>query len=746
MYYSPKPTLWDPSQFSSAVYDAHHQLLRLTLSPDEKYRLFTPLARIDPQLIAATQLQEDQYFTWHWGVNPWSLCKATWQTYVLHHRRVGASTITMQLARMRFKMQSKTLLGKLEQIARALQLERHYSKNQILEAYLNLAPYGYNIEGVGAASLIYFGTAADALTLPQALTLSIIPQNPTHRVPKHTGLKTIRDRLFERWLLDHPGDINQAAAFQLPLAMQTIRQLPFAAPHFVQNLLQKLTEPQSILTTLDYPIQRLAETVTRRYVERKNQLGIHNAAVLIVDSRDMAVKGLVGSTQFFNKMISGQIDGTATKRSPGSTLKPFIYALALDQGLIHPYTVLKDVPRSFGSYNPENFDYDFLGPIKAKDALILSRNIPAIELASQLTHPTLHQLLEKAHVKDLKSESYYGLALSLGGAELTMQELTTLYAALVNDGVWHPLRTRKEEPMAPGERLMSPEASFLVLDMLKETPRPPSEGDVIRKMSVVSWKTGTSSGFRDAWAIGSYGPYVIAVWLGNFNNKGNPALVGKSLAAPLFFSLIHALHHEIGPLPIAAKNTGAMQLTQVDVCKASGMLPTRFCHDTEKTWFIPGKSPIRSDTIFREVAVDPTSGLRTCHINAHTRFEVFEFWPSDLLNIFKQAGIQRRSPPVYEPGCSLISQRGLSPRILSPQKDLHYVMRANSNHPLEIPLTAMADGDVQWLYWFDNDTYLTKAARDKPYLWVPSAGKHIIRVVDEHGLSDVRDVYIEMTT
>ncbi len=785
LFFLPKPPLLTGISFSTAVYDEQHHLLRLTLSADQKYRLFTPLAKISPQLREATLLQEDQYFYWHAGLNPIAMLKAGWQTYVIQSRRVGASTITMQLARIRFGINSKQLSGKLWQIIRALQLEMHYSKAQILEAYLNLAPYGNNIEGVGAASLIYFASPVAKISLPQALTLAIIPQNPIHRLPSNKNLKEIRNTLFQRWLAQHPDDQAKKSTINLPLAMQSIHSLPFIAPHFVNAVLQNTTQQRApqplgvnirkelrttnpspalwapsprargegenegsslgeITATLDAGLQAMLKRITTHYLRRKKTLGVDNAAALLVDTRDVSVKAMVGSADYFNKAIGGQINGADIKRSPGSTLKPFIYGLALDQGLIHPNTVLKDVPRSFGGYNPENFDYDFMGPIKAKDALVLSRNIPAIHLASQLTKPNLYQLLADAQVSQLKSETYYGLALTLGGAELTMTELAGLYTMLANDGVWYPLRTRSDEPINSGKRLLSPEASFLVLDMLKNTPRPEMHS-LTRNNLAVAWKTGTSSGYRDAWSIGVFGPYVLVVWLGNFDNKANPAFVGKNLAAPLFFELVEAIRHERGPLPALVKRPEAMQLTHVEVCKASGMLPTRYCQDREMTWFIPGKSPIKTDTIYREVAIDPKSGLRTCHFNENTRFVVYEFWPSDLFKIFKQAGIQRRVPPPFAPDCNLTANNiGLGPQITSPQTDLSYIVRANSKQKTAIPLTAVTDADVATLYWFINETYLAKTPPDQPYLWQAKPGKFTVRVVDDQGRSDARDIDIQM--
>lgn len=770
LFFLAKPSLLNGLSFSTTIYDANHKLLRLTLSSDEKYRVYTPISAISPQLIEATLLQEDQYFFKHYGVNPIALAKAFWTTYVKHSRRVGASTITMQVARLRYGLNSKTFTGKLIQIYRAIQLEFYYSKEQILEAYFNLAPYGFNIEGVGAASLIYFDTSALNLTLAEVLSLTIIPQNPVKKTIKNPEFAKIREQLFRRWLLLHPEDKTQENIMNLPIKMNAIGDISFIAPHFVNTVLANLDPANKsrdlvdfsptcrgrrsaasrqdsenrqdvdcqgnneIITTLDYPLQNILTKITRLYVKRKQGLGINNAAVLVIDARTMEIKAEIGSIDFFNRDIQGQINGTKILRSPGSTLKPFIYGLALDQGLIHPNTVLKDVPRSFGTYNPENFDYDFMGPIKAKDALRLSRNIPAIALAENLSHPNLYEFLVKAKIYHLKPESYYGLALPLGGAELSMQEMISLYAILVNGGIWHPLRTQKNTTEQPDIRLLSAEASFLVLDMLKDEHK-----------NNISWKTGTSSKFRDAWTIGNVESYVIAIWLGNFNNQSNHALVGKEVAAPLFFEIAEVISRlDLGPTNFDQNPESALNLKKIPVCKASGQLPTRYCKDTELTWFIPGVSPIKKDTIYREIAINKKTGLRTCNINADTSFIIAEFWPTDLLKVFKQAGIMLKTPPPFEPGCYLTSDRGLSPQITSPQSAYHYVQNAKTDAATAIPFSVITDADVNKVYWFLNDKYLGKSSPTKPFIWSAKPGVYVVRVVDDHGRSDAKDLIVEV--
>lgn len=743
----PKPLLLQQMHFSQAVYDEERHLLRLALTPDDKYRIYTPLDEISPLLVEATLLQEDQYFYLHPGINPVALIKAFWQTYVLRTRPIGASTISMQVVRMREGIYSKTIAGKFRQIIRAVQLELFYSKQQILEAYLNLASYGGNIEGVGAASRIYFAKSVSQLNLLEALSLSVIPQNPSKRLlntKNQQYLQRARHQLFQRWVREHPEDHDKSALMDLPLQLMK-SHLPFLAPHFVDWILQS-TKEFEVISTLNLKLQTTIEKMTRQYLEQQQLHGIHNAAVMLLDARNMEVKALVGSANFFDAAINGQVNGTRSKRSPGSTLKPFIYALALDQGIIHPYTVLKDAPCSFGEYNPENFDRDFLGPIKAKEALILSRNIPAIHLAHQLKNPNLYQFLQQASVSRLKPESEYGLSLVLGGAEVTMEELVCLYAMLVNHGQWQSARIFAGQCLDSGEgrgRLLSPEASFLTLDMLRDTQRPYSVNSAMDKQMPVYWKTGTSSGYRDAWAVGIFGPYVLAVWMGDFNNRSNPAYIGISAAAPLFFNMIDAVQAQSGVLPDLVKPAAEMNLTKVEVCEASGLLPTSHCPQTVSTWFIPGKSPIATDTVHREIAIDPETGLRTCRIDQKTQFRVYEFWPSDLLNIFTQAGLQRRIPPPFESESSTMHDEwGSPPQIISPQQNLFYTVRVNRiDNP--ILFFASADADVKTLYWFVDHDFIGSSERDKPLRWQAIPGTFSVRVVDDHGRTDVRNLVIK---
>lgn len=743
----PKPPLLAHTPSSIAVYDARQHLLRLTLSSDEQYRLLLPLSGVNPALPEAISLYEDRWFRWHPGFNPWSLLRAGFST-ATGQRRMGGSTITMQLARHLYHLDTRTIPGKMQQIIRAVQLELFYTKDEILEAYINLAPYGGNVEGVAAASLIYFGKRAEKLSLEEALTLAVIPQNPLHRAPSQPELTGARDRLFSQWCQIHPEATREAGLLHLPVQVRSTKNLPFLAPHFVGELLVAHPAQHELVSTLDLRLQRLMERHLHSYIERQKRIGVSNAAALLIDTRDMGIKAAVGSADFFDAAISGQVSALTAKRSPGSTLKPFIYALAIDQGLIHPMTVLKDSSQSFGSYTPENFDGRFIGPLTATEALNRSRNLPAIALASRLDKPNLYDFLQAAGVSHMAPENHYGLALVLGGGEVSMEELVQLYAMLANHGNLRQLRTLEQEKPDAGTRLLSDEAAFMVLDMLRQNQRPDMAiaSGALTNLPV-HWKTGTSNGFRDAWTVGVFGPYVLAVWAGNFDNTPNPALVGIQMAAPLFFELVNSINSAQPNLHSMLLQTPS-NLMRVDVCAASGDLPNADCPQLAQTWFIPGKSPIRVSTLHRKLVIDKATGLIACppYLPGHTRTEVFEFWTSDMLDIFRQAGLPRRVPPAHMPRCaSATDDGGIAPQITSPLRGVTYTLRLSRVEEQSISLQATVDAGASEVYWFAGEQYLGKTPRGKTLTWSPSGpGHYVLRAVDDTGRSDSRETTISI--
>ena len=730
---APKPDLYEGVPFSTLVLDRHGEPLRLLTAEDGRYRLFTPLEDIASDAQRATLLYEDRRFHSHLGVDPAALLRAAWTTYVQRSRPVGASTITMQLARLRFGLNTRSPAGKLTQILRALQIERHYDKAEILEAYLNLAPYGGAIEGIGTASRIYFDKPASALSVGEALALAVIPQNPSKRFPATTSgrrhLLAARERLLAMWQASgDPALEAPAPTFRSPA------ELPFSAPHFVRDHLPPSAPPR-LRTTLDRPLQTLLERRIQEHVERHGRIGIHNAAALLVDHRSMDVLALVGSASFFAEAIDGQVNGVRARRSPGSTLKPLLYALALDAGQIHPMTLLADAPRRYAAYTPENFDRGFLGPVFARDALIHSRNVPAVSILAEFGVPRFRDWLAEAGVRHLRPAQELGLALALGAGETTMVELVRLYALLANGGVWRDIRTVAEQrPATPDHRLLSAEASFLVLDMLEDVPRADATPLQRQQHGAIAWKTGTSFGYRDAWTVGLAGPYVLAVWVGNFDGTANPAFVGRTAAAPLFLDIADSLLADIEPaLP---RSAAGLNLRRVEVCAPTGDLPGRHCPRTVRSWFIPGVSPIKVSSVHRPVRVDARTGLRSCRASTEgTREEVHEFWPSDLEAVFRRAGIAIRKPPPWAPECGLdtTAASGHAPRIVSPQPTLTYHAPPTPDEDGSVLFAATTDADVRRLFWFVNGALVAEVGPHEQYFWTPRSGRFSVRAVDDSG-------------
>lgn len=731
------------ASFSRAVLDRNQRLLRLTLSSDEKYRLWTPLGNIAPIMIEATLLKEDRHFYRHFGVNPFSLVRSAWHTFIARDRRLGGSTLTMQLVRLRDRNSSKTIFGKLRQIAAAFVMEICHSKQEILEAYLNLAPYGLNIEGVGAASRIYFQKAPYRLGASEALSLAVLPQSPSLRAPQFTteGMSYPAGLLRERELL--AKEWGKAEETRLPPELHLPRELPFLAPHFVDDLIQRGIPPGETLSTLNLAHQRIVERQVRQWVERRRSVGIHNAVAMLLDTENMEVLAWVGSADYHNESIAGQVDGVTALRSPGSTLKPFLYGLALEQGHIHPLTMVKDAPARFGLQNPENFDRDFAGPLPAKEALNKSRNLPALWLNTLVAKPSLYEFLKESGMP-LKEESFYGLGLALGNAETSMEKLVDLYSILPNWGKQKPLRRLLNEPLAPGKQKLSPEVAAVMMEMLEENPRI-AQGfldKLTRGSHPVAWKTGTSFAFRDAWSLGVVGRLVVAVWVGNFDGRGNPAFIGRDAAAPLLFGIIDAVRAQLG-IPERVTPNG-LEISRVQVCALSGSLPGPYCHHKVTTAFLPGKSPIKTCEIHREILVNERTGKRSCMAGAGTKPQVYEFWPSDLLRLFRLAGISRKVPPSGDETCPLNdrARRGSSPEITSPAKDLEYHSRI-SGPPDRIPLSAIADADVVLLHWFADGAYLGKSLPSEAFFWNPSPGRFAIRVVDDQGRSASREITVK---
>lgn len=678
------------------------------MSSDDKYRLKIEFDKIPKKAIDALLAKEDQGFFYHFGVNPWSLLRAAWTTST-GGRKVGGSTITMQVARIHFDLKTRSIGGKLKQILYGLFLETTHSKKEILEAYFSLAPYGGNIEGIEAAARIYFGVRALELTQKQIEELTEIPQNPNLR------------------------------------HLKMVREQPFLAPHFVDLLLKRHSEKAEFYTTLDLSIQALLEAKTRSYVERVATKGIHNASAMILNIESGEVLAMLGSNDYWNAEINGQVNGTTARRSPGSSLKPFVYALALEKGIINPQSLLQDIPSGYGNFDPENFDRKFKGPVSATEALIQSRNVPAVDLSAQLSAPTFYEFLKALAVPLHTDPKFYGLGLTLGNVEVTMEEMLTWYLALARRS--DPQRLKyftDEEPRLISHWPLSPESSYLVLNMLSQNPR--DEEAIYTKWKThqtpTAWKTGTSQGYRDAWTIGLVGPYAIAVWLGDFGGESNPALIGRDVAAPLFFELADGLlnHNPAARdgFPLWATRVG-LNLKRVKVCSLSGAKPEPHCPHTKWVDVIPAKTVLPSCDLHQKIWVTQ-NGHRLCPNREPSTSDVekvFEFWPSEILKVYSSMGVRLQVPPAFEKTCeaNYLAESGEAPRILSPRQNVEYALSLGKPDQWEIPLVAAAESDVQQISWFIDKSFIGQSAPSRPLLWKAQPGSYSVTALDNVGRS-----------
>jgi penicillin-binding protein 1C len=527
---------------SVEVLDRTGVLLRAFQVEDGRWRLAVDQGSVDPAYLAMLVASEDRRFYAHPGVDLRALLRAAAQAAWNGRVVSGGSTLTMQVARLLEDSGTGQVSGKLRQMRVALALERRLSKQQILGLYLNLAPFGGNLEGVRSATLAYFGKEPHRLTPAEAALLVAIPQAPESRRPDRHAARAeaarspVLDRARDAGLID----ADQAAAARTEAVPTARRPVPALAPHLADRVRAQNPAQRRFQLTIDAPLQQRIETLAAETVAGQGEA--LQVAIVIADHRSGEVLASVGSAAYRGDARQGFVDMTTALRSPGSTLKPLIYALAFDEGLAHPETLLEDRPTTFGGYAPQNFDRTFHGTIRAREALQLSLNIPAVALTDAMGPARLLAGLRRAGVNPVIPGNQPGLAVALGGLGVTLNDMVQLYAALARGGVALPLRVTGSGPEAG--RLVSATAAWQVADILSGLPPPPGAPE-----NRLAYKTGTSYGHRDAWAIGFDGHHVIGVWMGRADGTPVPGAFGGALAAPVLFQAFNRLKPQLDPLP-----------------------------------------------------------------------------------------------------------------------------------------------------------------------------------------------------
>jgi penicillin-binding protein 1C len=534
---------------STVLLDRRGEPLHYALTPDDKLCPSVRLAEVSPQLVAATIAAEDARFRGHAGVDLLAAGRALWTNLRSGRTVSGASTITMQVARLLRPLQ-RGYYAKFREALLALRIEAVLDKDRILELYLNLSPYGGNLHGVEAAARRYFGRSPGDLSLSEAALLAGLPQSPSRLRPdRHpAAARARRDWILER--MAALGMVSPAAAAEARAATVNVAPAPplRAAPHFCRWVLGRSPPGARLLTTLAPELQALAEEVVRAQQAALAPSGVRNGAAVVVETESGRIRALVGSQDFLAPR-DGQVNGAAAPRSPGSLLKPFIYALAFERGLIGPETILHDTPRGFrDGYDPRNFSGRFLGPVTAREALVRSLNVPAVDVLARVGVEEAVARLRTLGLRGLhRAAEHYGLALGLGGVEVTLLELVEGYAVLGRLGLHRPLSFREDEEPAPARRVLSAAPAYQVLEVLEDAGWPRGERDGGLRLPRVALKTGTSFGLRDAWAVATTPRFTVGVWFGNFDAAPSPALVGQSAAAPAALELVRRL--EAGGVP-----------------------------------------------------------------------------------------------------------------------------------------------------------------------------------------------------
>lgn len=535
---------------STQVLDRNGALLRAYTVADGRWRLAVSPDEVDPTFTAALMAYEDKRFFQHSGVDLRALARAAAQA--LRNGRVvsGGSTLTMQVARLLEEGSTGEVSGKLRQIRVALALERRLTKPEILGLYLLLAPYGGNLEGLRAATLSYFGKEPRRLTLAEIALLVAIPQSPESRRPdRHLARATAgRDRVLARAERDGLIDADQAKAARSELVPASRKPFAAFAPHLSDRARAENPTALTHRLTVDRTLQAALETLAADVVASQgDRLQI---ALVVADHRSGEVLASVGSSAFANDARAGFVDMTQALRSPGSTLKPLVYGLAFDEGLAHPETLLEDRPTDFSGYRPQNFDRQFRGTIRAREALQQSLNIPVVLLTEALGPARLLAALDKAGVRYDMPPGQPGLAIALGGIGVSLQDMVQLYGGIARGGVALPLRWRLEASNAEGQRVLAQTSAWFVGDILAGLAPPPGA-----PQNRLAYKTGTSYGHRDAWAIGYDGHHVIGVWMGRPDGTPVPGAFGADLAAPVLFQAFSRLKPTLDPQPPAPRAT-----------------------------------------------------------------------------------------------------------------------------------------------------------------------------------------------
>lgn len=703
-------------------------VLHTWLAKDQQWRMKARLDEISPELKKAIVYKEDRHFYRHLGINPLAIGRAIINNLFHLRRTSGASTITIQVARM-LDPKPRTYFNKCIEIFRATQLEVHYSKDEILQLYLNLVPYGSNIQGVKAASLLYFNKTPDHLSLAEITALSVIPNRPNSLVMGKDNRRIVqqRNKWLHRFEQDHlfPPKII-ADALQEPLTASR-HAAPNSVPQFAWRMRRSHPGMTEIHSSLGAGMQQKAEEVVATYMSELKLHNINNASVLVVNNKTHEVLVYIGSSEFADRFHYGQVDGVQALRSPGSSLKPLLYGLCFDKGLITPKTMLADIPVNIQGYTPENYDRTYRGNVTTDYALSHSLNIPAVQLLDKHGVGTFLTTLSSIGFNSIwQKRKSMGLSVILGGCGVRLDELTAMYSAFANNGKYYPLqytahrKTLHDTSSEKGLQVITPSSCYMLTRVLSELHRPdlPNGYDQARSIPHIAWKTGTSYGRKDAWSVGYNQHYTIGVWLGNFSGVGVPDLSGASTATPLLFQLFNAIDYDAGKDWIDAPKELAFRL----VCAETGKVPNDFCHNQVMDYYIPGVSSNEKCDHFKEMwlsADERYSYCTSCLPPSGYKIKLLQNIPADLAAWYTAAHVSYTKLPPHNPLCTR-TFHDQPPIITSLTNGKVYLLMQKQEQKMQLACTAASD--VHKVYWYINDKFFAAADADKKIFFTPTIG------------------------
>ena len=730
--------------YSTIILDDGDQILNGYLSDDDKWRLYLEPEDITPDLKKAILFKEDQYFYSHPGVNPVSVFRAFFQNISSGRRKSGASTITMQLARL-LNPKERTYKNKLIEMFNAFQLEYHYSKEDILRLYLNLLPYGGNIEGVKSASHIYFGKDPKLLSLAELTGIVTIPNRPGSLSIK--GDNAPINEAKNEWL----GRFQNALLFQshiIDLAFAEElkpkrRSLPAHLPHLSRRL-KSQSESDIIHTFISFENQKKIEEIALSHITRLKDLNVTNTSIIVIDNFTNRVVNYVGSANFYDMQSSGQVDGVDAIRSPGSTLKPLLYALFYDRGTLSPRRRIADVRMNFGGYEPENYDNSLHGWISSEEALKQSLNVPTVNMLNEYGISEFIEPLVKARFQTIdRTRDHLGLSMILGGCGVSLEELAGLYAAFANHGSFKPLKFHRDTDSTVVESsIISVQSAYILTEILTEVTRPdlPDSWKDNPNRPKIAWKTGTSFGRRDAWSLGYNKNYTVGVWAGNFSGEGAPELSGVGVAAPILFDVFNVIS-DVSTYDWYTRPPG---IRRVRVCDETGLLPNVFCVNTVADQFIEGVTnpgvcqhlkPIR-------IAADSSeSYCMTCVKDAKNHIEaLFPNHSPEMLDYFESEKISFVKAPDHYRFCERVfPNQGLE--IVSPVDKLEYYVDVNDEN--QIQLIAQSPSNATKYYWYIDDEFYKSSNRNESIYFTPKEGKLKISCSDDRGRNQDIVIYVK---